>query len=123
MEKRQRVLLFGNSVILGSIGSSLQLFSQYEVKTLLPPWPDAPALKSLDPDVILFDIEATQFRLDFALFDFLPDLRLIGLSSEINRVLVWSGRQLRELSILELVDVIDEQAEQRSEMEEKPVEK
>jgi hypothetical protein len=117
MEKRQRILLFGNSVILGSIGSSLQRFSQYEVKTLFPPWPDAQDLKSLDPDVILFDSEATEFRPDFALLETLPDLRLIGLSPGSNQAQVWSGRQLHELSMRDLVDVIDGQPEHMQSLE------
>lgn len=109
MEKRRRIYLCGNSLIMGTIAASLQRHSQYEVSTLSPPWPGMPELEALGPDVILFDVEANRPEAAFFLLEKHPALVVIGISPDSNLVKIWSSHQLRELSTQGLLDVIDEQ--------------
>ncbi len=109
MEKMRRIVLYGNSVILGTVGASLRRFSQYEVVSVSPASAQDSYLESLAPDVILFDLEATSPQAAFSLLESRQGLLLIGVSPDSNLVEVWSGRQLREMSTRNLLEVIDGQ--------------
>lgn len=109
MERRRRIYLYGNSVIMGTLGTSLQRVSRYEVNALSAPWPEMVELEAMAPDVILFDVEAGRPEAAFFLLQKHPSLLVIGVSPDSNLVKIWSGRQLRELSTQGLLDVIDEQ--------------
>ena len=60
------------------------------------------------PDVVVFDLEATRPEAAFSLLERCPSLKLIGISPDSNLVRIWSGKQLRELSTQDLLDVINE---------------
>ncbi len=102
----QRVILYGQSVILGTVGASLQKNPRFEVIPLSAPYPDAHQLEEMAPDAILFDLESARPADAFAMLATRPGLQLIGIDPDRNQVLVWSGQQLRELSSQELVKVI-----------------
>jgi hypothetical protein len=104
MEKRQ-VVLYGNSVIVGTLGASLQQLPQYEVTPLLPTQQNE--LESLAPDVVLFDLEAARPEAAFSVLEKRPGMILIGISPDTNLVKVWSGRQLQEISTQDLIEVIN----------------
>lgn len=106
MNTNRRIVLYGNSVILGTIGASLRLCSQFEVATLAPPLQEAMALYKEKPDVLFFDLEAPRMEAVFSLLKTDPALLLIGISPGINLVNIWSGRQLWELSMQGLIDLI-----------------
>ena len=106
MKIRQRILLYGNSVILGSIGACLQRCPQFEVTTVAPTLQDVRVLEALKPDILFFDLETIHAEPVFSLLKTNPSLLLIGISSGINLVKIWSGRQFRDLSIKGLFDVI-----------------
>jgi hypothetical protein len=108
MSKRHRIFLYGNSVILGTVGASLRSYSQYEVTTLSPPWPDRDKLHALEPDVILFDVEAEFPDAAFSLLGIYPALLIIALNPDGNIVRMWSGKQMREMSTQDLLEVINE---------------
>jgi hypothetical protein len=105
---RRRVVLYGRSVILGTLGASLDAYPDLEVVSISPPFPSAQELSSLAPDVILFDMETPRPEAAFALLGTCPGLLLIGVDPSTNQVLVWSGRQFRELSTQDLVRVMRE---------------
>ncbi len=105
MEKR-RVLLYGRSVVLGSIGASLQRRPELEIFTLSPPFPTAQQLADTRPDVILFDAEAERPEAAFSLLETCPGLLLISVNPSDNQVRMWSGRDLSELSTQDLVGII-----------------
>lgn len=102
----RRVILYGKSIILGTIGASLRLYPELEIIPLAPPLPDFQALKALAPHVILYDIQATLPETALALLEACPGLLLIGVDPDQNETRVWSGRQLHALSIQDLVQVI-----------------
>ena len=106
MEKRQ-VVLYGNSIILGTLGASLRHYPHLEVIPLLVPLPTCVELEAMGPDVIIFDLQATRPEGLFSLLESRPSLSLIGVDPDRNQVLIWSGRNLHELSTQDLVEVIN----------------
>ncbi len=109
MEKRRRIVLFGNSLILGTVGASLGRSAGYEVISLL--LAQANELRNLSPDVVLFDLEACPPAEMFSLSDDYSRILFVGVSPDNNMVKVWSSSQLRELSTKDLMGVIDSQPE------------
>jgi hypothetical protein len=103
---RKRILLYGNSVILGSIKACLQRCPQFEVTTVTPPLQEVQELEALKPDILLFDLETIHTEPVFSALKTNPSLLLIGISPDINLVKIWSSRQFRDLSIQGLFDVI-----------------
>ena len=110
MKARRRILLYGNSVILGTIGASLRRVSQFEVTTLASLPQEPQEVNNLKPDIILFDLEATHPEAVLSLLKINPALQLIGVSPDINLVKVWSIRELREVSTQDLLKVIKSEA-------------
>ena len=106
MKPRRRILLYGNSVILGSIGASLQRSDQFEVRKLTPPLDEALKRNTDKPDILLFDLETPHKEAVFSYLESNPGLLLVGISPDINLVQVWSGREFRELSTQSLLEMI-----------------
>ena len=107
MSGQRRIVLYGNSIILGSVGASLQRAPGFEVIWLSAPQPGPAELQALGPDVILFDVENGHPGPAFAVLETLPDLLLLGISPDGNLVRLWSGRQYRELSTTDLTALIE----------------
>ena len=108
MERRRRIVLFGNSVILGAVGMSLRLFPQNEDISPSPEVREAADVAALNPDVILFDLESSCAQAMFSLLERCPGMKLIGVSPDSNIVRIWSGKQLHELSTQGLMEVMSE---------------
>jgi len=106
VKPNRQILLYGNSLILGSIGASLRRLSQFEVTAFAPPMQEMQDLHSLTPDIILFDLETTHSEPVFSMLKTHPRLLLVGISPDINLVKIWSGRQVRELSTQSLFELI-----------------
>lgn len=107
MGRHRRILLYGNSIILGGLGASLAHTPQFELSHLSPPLSGPAELKALEPDVILFDLENGHPEAAFSLLESDPELLLLGISPDGNLVRLWSGRQYRELSTNDLTALID----------------
>ncbi len=105
MGERPRVVLYGQSVILGAVQAGLRPHLQLEVISLAPP-ATLQELAALAPDVILFDAGAGSPEPAFALLRTHPGLLLVGVDPDRNRAMAWSGQQLCELSVQDLVEVI-----------------
>ncbi len=104
MQKR-RVVIYGKSVILGALGSSLQNSTVCDTVNVSPQ--ECDDLSGMQPDVILFDLDAPRPTEAFSLLESQPGLKLIGVSPDTNVVKVWSGECLEELSTLELMGLIN----------------
>lgn len=105
---RRRICIYGNSVILGTLGLNLRQCPQFEVTHLIPSFPEDQELSDLKPDIIFFDTESPSPKAAFALLETLPELLLIGISPDSNLVKTWTGRQLRELSLIDILKMINE---------------
>jgi len=105
MEKTQRVLVCGNSVALAGIETSLSLDPGCEVLShALPIDPDE--LRTLQPHVVLFDLDAVPADFVYTVSRELPGLLLIGIDLETNRAVLWNERQAVGMSSHDLADVI-----------------
>jgi hypothetical protein len=107
-DEHQLILLYGDSLILESVGAALGKHRRFRVLPLSAPLPGPAELEALAPDVILFDVEAARPDAAFSLLESRPGLLLLGISPDGNVVRTWSGRQFRELSSKGLKDVIEE---------------
>jgi hypothetical protein len=103
----RRICLLGNSIILGALSIRLRRCSDYEVISLLHK--ETRELATLNPDVVLFDLESTHSKAVFSLLENCPTLLLIGVSSDKNQVRMWAGRQLLQPSTQDLLSVINKQ--------------
>lgn len=102
MAERRRILLYGNSIILGSVRASLARSPEFELTSLSAPRPTQAELEAMAPDVILFDIENSHPEAAFALLEAGSDLLLLGISPDGNVVRQWSGHQHYQLTTDEL---------------------
>lgn len=93
MNKRRRVLLYGGSVILGTVGASLARYPDLEIVALSSPLPDVEALEDLAPDAILFDVNLERPEAAFELLKICPNLLLVGVNPENEQVRLWSSTQ------------------------------
>ena len=114
MNANRRILLYGNSVILGSIGAGLRRSSGFEVATIAAPLEDPHAVDAATPDIVLFDLESPHTEPPFFLLNTHPALVLIGVSPGTNVVRVWNSQQLQEMSLQGLVELIKREAVDRS---------
>jgi len=106
VKTNRRILIYGNSVILGSIGAGLRRCPDFEVTTLTAPLQDSPAFDAVNPDILLFDLEAPHTEAPFFLLKTHPALVLVGVNPGTNLVRVWNSRQLREMSMPDLFELI-----------------
>jgi hypothetical protein len=106
MEKRVRVLLYGDTLVLAGLRASLAAYPALEVVFLDAPAASEEELCALQPNVIIFDVGAVQPAFQYALVEMLPALLLVGIDPASHRVLAWAGQQLPELSTRDLVEII-----------------
>lgn len=107
MGEPMRILLYGNSVVLGCIGASMERTGRFDVARMCAPLPGVTELEALAPDVILFDAENGHPDAAFSLLKIRPALLLMSIDPDGNVVQLWSGRQYRELSTTELTALIE----------------
>ena len=120
MSEQKRILLYGNSVVLGCIGASLERAGKFELTHLSAPLPDRSQLEALCPDVILFDAENGQPDPAFSLLKKRPDLLLVSIDPDGNLVRLWSGRQYEELSTTDLTALIEAGSHSKAVRDEHP---
>jgi len=105
VKEKPRILLYGNSIIMETMGASLRRCSHFDVIALAPQ--EDQEIDALKLDMVLFDLEGPCTESVFSLLKTNPNLVLIGVSPDVNMVKLWSGRQLRELSTQDLIEVIN----------------
>jgi DNA-binding NarL/FixJ family response regulator len=107
MEKSKRVVLFGDTLVLAGVRSSLEAEAAINVVTLEPMHDVDQALRELEPDIIIFDTGSVHFQLFGTLIHEHTQLLLIGIDPDDNQVRVWMGQQLDGLSVNELTGIIN----------------
>jgi len=109
MQERQRIVLYGHSVVLGAVEASLRRHPDLQpISVSLFATPQE--LAALAPDVILFDFGSGLSASAIALLRECPDLLLVGVDSSSDDLLLLSTRPQRAVSVAELVQVIDKRA-------------
>jgi hypothetical protein len=107
----RRVLLYGNSLVVSTVGASLQECGGLELVRVDAGSADtAERLSALAPAAVIFDRVTTRPDLVLALLDQLPQALLIGVNPSSDQVLVLSGRQERAVAPEDLLGVIQREA-------------
>ena len=122
MEKQTRVVVYGSSLSMAGIAASLKAEAGLEVVCVDADWlpgsdPSCEVIAhvlpasgqehpGMRPDVILFDLQAIQPVLHRVLELGLQGLRLIGMDTGSNGILVLSAYPAQALSAAELIDII-----------------
>jgi DNA-binding NarL/FixJ family response regulator len=103
----QTVVVVGKSLLMSSIGASLQDCAGLQVLTVAAEVNDAAhRVGVLQPDVVLFDLGAAQPDFAVTLWKGQPDLLLIGVDLATNEALVLSGKRTRAYTTEDLLQVI-----------------
>ena len=104
----RKVALYGNSLVVSSIGASLQGRAGLQVSSVDAALPDAASrLGALQPDVIIFDLAVTQPEFALALWKARPRLVLIGVDLTNGHAFVLSSQSSRLLTMDDLLQMIE----------------
>jgi len=107
MEKRRRMVVYGNSLNMAGIVASLKADTTLEVLCINPDSPDArQSLADNDLAAIVFDLSDPLMPLDVTLLRNRPGLLLIGVDPSRDEMLVLSSHPEQALSVADLVSVI-----------------
>ena len=107
MDKRQRVILYGDTLVLAGIRASLVVNPAFEVIDLDASQVTRQGVLALNPDTIIFDIHTVQPHFSSNLIQHWAGL-LIGINPDNNQVFLWTGHQMSALSVQDLVTVIQQ---------------
>jgi hypothetical protein len=108
MQERQRIVLYGDSLLLVAIRSCLAGFPALEV--ILQNVSPAPALSdfcAIQASVVIFDLAEFRSETVLSLIENKPDLLIIGLDSAGERMLLLSGQKAHTMTANRLVQLID----------------
>ena len=112
MEKRFRVILYGDSLFLHGIARSLEGEPCLEVVRIQPGTPEAPPPgEALGASLLIFDIHEASPELILTLFEKTPHLSLLALDPEGDRLIVLSGQASGARTIEDLMEVIQRHGE------------
>lgn len=111
MGDKRRIFLYGRSVILASVGASLQRDGRFEVIHVPRALPGETEFAALSPDgalagALLFDVTNGYPEVAASLHEASPGLIIVGLSPDGNVVWLWSGHEYRELTTKDLTELI-----------------
>jgi hypothetical protein len=106
--RQKRIVLYGNSVVIGGVGASLERAGRFEVIHLASPAASPSELAAMAPDVVVFDVENDHPGPAFSLLETRPGLLLLGVDPEGDLVGLWSRRQYRAASARDLAALIEE---------------
>ena len=107
----QTVMLYGNSLVVSTIGASLHGCREFQVQHVDPARPDARRrLSDLQPDILIFDLAVMPPEVAIRLWKIQPHLLLIGIDLAADRMIVLSDRSTCALTTGDLLQVIGSQA-------------
>lgn len=105
-EKRQRAVLYGDSLILAGARADLSACPGVELILLDQPLAQpVEQICALRPDAVIFDLGVVPADFPGSLLH-QSNLLLIGLDPETHQALVWSGRQEAAAEARDLLEII-----------------
>jgi DNA-binding NarL/FixJ family response regulator len=108
--EQQRVIFYGNSVILAGMQAILEARNDFDVISMAQPLEQSlDEFRLMRPATVIFDMRATPVDILLPLLQ-QAGLQLIGIDPETHQALVWSGMQLQEPNSQQLVKAIMEYA-------------
>jgi hypothetical protein len=103
----KRVVLYGKSLVMSTIGASLQDCPDIQLLQVDPSTTDVQDhLRRLQPDVVILDQAAIQPDFSVALWKVQPELLLIGLDLMSGKALVLSSQPARLLTTNDLLQLL-----------------
>jgi len=103
----KRVVLFGKSLVMSTVGASLQGNPDIQILLVDPSMPDVQHhLRTLQPDVVILDQAAIQPDFSVALWKVQPELLLIGLDLMSGKALVLSSQPAHLLTTNDLLHLL-----------------
>lgn len=107
MEKRRQVAVYGSSLYMAGIATSLKVDSTLQILCVSPDSPKVPQnLDENDLAAIIFDLTDPSLKLNVAVLRNRPGLLLIGVDPNNDEILVLSSRPVQALSMADLTNVI-----------------
>ena len=105
MGKTYKVIVFGNTLVLAGIKTSVGLDKSCEMivcalETSLP------ELAALQSDALIFELDSVPGDFLYRLSRALPGLLLIGIDPETNRAIFWAGQEAAEVTAHDLTYAI-----------------
>ena len=104
----RRIAIYGNTLALAGIALALERQPHWSLVSLqVDDLTLTQSLEKYSPDVILFDTSVTDAQTILACSEQCRNLLAIGIEANSNRMVLWSGRSARALTIEDLAQVID----------------
>jgi hypothetical protein len=102
-----RVALYGNSLVLASIGAHIARRTGLQPVAIDAALPGAiEKLSALQPDVIVLDLGTTPPDPVMALWKAQPEVELFGVDLAADRMLILSGQRPRALTAEDLIETL-----------------
>jgi len=104
METRQKVLVYGDSLVLAAVEASLRACPWFEVMAVNGPAAEADLLAS-GPSVVIFDMGAGRPESLLARIQAQPGLLLIGIDPESHEVLL-TGQAAGSITVDQIAHIV-----------------
>lgn len=110
MEDQRLVVLFGDSLLMDGVEASLNATQELGVMRIQSTDHDVhnirECLRSLQPDLVIFDWDTPQAQLIVSVLRDRPGITLLGLDVNSRKVIVVSSHQYTPLAASDLIQVI-----------------
>ncbi len=111
-QKRQKVLIYGNSLMLAGMQTSLRACPELQVIVLDEPASEAELLAS-DVSVVIYDAAAIQSEILLTQMQAQPDLLLMGIDPETHEVLL-AGQKAGSIALEQILQIVRGQEKSES---------
>ena len=102
----KKVVLYGKSLLISSVGASLEDCADLEVISIDPSGSGMQQIKKIQPSVVIFDLAAIQPEVSIELWKTQPDLVLIGVDLMTGKSMVFSSQPARVLTTADLMQLL-----------------
>ncbi len=107
----QTVMLYGNSLVVASVGAGLAGWQNVQLVHVDPAEPGTRRkLSELHPDVVIFDLALLPPQAAIRLWKVQPHLMLVGIDLKLERMVILSDHSTCALTTAELLQAIQGQA-------------
>ena len=106
MEERRIVVLFGDSLLMDAVAVGLSDKQELGVMRIYTPITDEECLRSLSPDLVIFDLDTPDAGFIVRFLRDQPGVPLLGLDATSNKVILISSQQHTPVTADDLAQMI-----------------
>jgi len=110
MDKRKRIILLGDSLVIAGIRASLTSNNNFEVFNLNVGIDLRNELFASQANIVIFETTLLQTNMQEILMQYQPHALLIGIDPSSNHVLLLEGKRMSDVSLNDLVEIIQNQS-------------